>query len=198
MNRYNAKRLLVAFAMTGLAGGAHAGGPAFSGLFASADSAETVYNNPAGMARLDGRHLTNQVIFIIPMSEFEVDEDLTTTEGGNPRKPDSAFVPAVYYQDEFADDWRWGVSLNVPSGFGSNNGPNWAGRYYSDEFTLAYVALSPALAYKVTKKFPSGRASALSTRVRRPAPELIMRTSWRVHRMAALKRSPTGLVSAGR
>lgn len=52
----------------------HAGGPAFSGMFASAENAETVYNNSAGMARLDGRQITGQGIAIYSFGEFEVDD----------------------------------------------------------------------------------------------------------------------------
>jgi len=53
----------------------HAGGPAFSGIFARADSAETVYNNPAGMARLDGTQMTGQGVFIKGFSQIEVQRD---------------------------------------------------------------------------------------------------------------------------
>jgi long-chain fatty acid transport protein len=143
---------------------ASAAGPAFSGIFASADSAETVYNNPAGMTRLKGTQMTGQAIFIKGFSKFEVDEGLTSADGGNPRDSDPAIVPAFYYQREYRDDWRLGASVNIPTGFGSNNGPNWAGRYYSDEFTLFYLTISPALAYKVTEELSIGvGASAVYT-----------------------------------
>lgn len=134
----------------------HAGGPAFSGIFASADNAETVYNNPAGMVRLGGTQMTGQGILIQSFSEFKVDESRTTVDGGDPRDSEPSLVPAFYYSNEYSDDWRLGFSLNIPSGFGSNNGPNWAGRYYSDKFTLVYVALSPAVAYAVTDNFSVG------------------------------------------
>ena len=152
-----AQKTVLAAALTLLAAPlSQAGGPAFSGIFASANNAETVYNNPAGMARLDGTQMTGQGILIKGFSEFEVDEDKTTVDGGNPRDSDPALIPAFYYSQEFRDDWRLGFSLNIPSGFGSNNGPNWAGRYYSDEFSLVYVAFSPAVAYKVTDNFSIG------------------------------------------
>ena len=124
----------------------YAAGPAFSGIFASANNAETVYNNPAGMTRLDGTQMTAQAILIVPVGSFEVDEDLTTVDGGNPRDSNPSFVPALYYSRQFREDWRFGISIDVPTGFGSNNGPNWAGRYYNDEFsrsTLPSARRSP-------------------------------------------------------
>ncbi len=135
---------------------AHAGGPAFSGIFASADSAETVYNNPAGMSRLNGTQMTGQAIFVASLAEFEVDEQRTTVEGGDPREPDPAVIPAFYYQQGFREDWRLGISVNIPTGFGTNNGPNWAGRYYSDEFTYFLIAVSPAIAYRVNDHLSLG------------------------------------------
>lgn len=134
----------------------HAGGPAFSGMFASAENAETVYNNPAGMARLDGSQITGQGIAIYSFGEFEVDEDLTTVDGGNPDDSAPSLIPAVYYSQQLGDDWHAGVSVNIPSGFGSMNGDDWSGRYYSNEFTLVYVAFSPAVAYSISDSFSVG------------------------------------------
>ena len=54
---------------------AYAGGTAFSGNFPAADNAETVYSNPAGMTRLDGRKMTSQGVFIKGFSQFEVQSD---------------------------------------------------------------------------------------------------------------------------
>jgi len=125
-------------------------GPAFSGLFAKAETAETVYSNPAGMSRLDGIHKSGSLIIAQDLSRFEVDESLTTTDGGDPRDPQAAFVPAGYYTRQLSDDWTAGVSLNVPTGFGTFSGPNWAGRYYADAFTLVYVSIAPAVAYQLT------------------------------------------------
>ena len=45
----------------------HAGGASFTGLFAAADNAETVYNNPAGMTRLEGTQMTGQAILVVPL-----------------------------------------------------------------------------------------------------------------------------------
>lgn len=130
--------------------------PAFSGIFASAENAETVYNNPAGMSRLSGTQMTAQAILIAPLSQFEVDEELTDVAGGNPREPGPAAIPAFYYARQYQEDWHFGVSVNVPTGFGSNNGPDWAGRYYSDEFTLFYLTISPSVAYKLSDSLSVG------------------------------------------
>jgi long-chain fatty acid transport protein len=134
----------------------YAHGPAGSGLFARADSAETVFTNPAGMSRLEGTQMTANGILALDFSSFDVDEKVTTVDGGNPRDPQSSLIPSFYYSRQVRDNWNFGYSLNVPTGFGATNGPNWAGRYYSDRSSLVYIALSPAMAYKLTDNLSVG------------------------------------------
>jgi long-chain fatty acid transport protein len=129
----------------------HAGGPAFTRLFAPAETAQTSYLNPAGMARIDGSAFAGQLIYGTRFSSFNVDDSVTTNTGGDPRDQDPVIVPSLYYvRPIFGDDWRLGLTLNAPGGFGTGNGPNWAGRYYSDQFSLIFLAATATLARRVT------------------------------------------------
>lgn len=128
-----------------------AGGPAFTRLFAVADDAQTSYLNPAGMVRLEQSAFTGQIIYGQTFQSFQTDQGLTTVDGGDPRDQDPVIVPSLYYvRPIFNDDWRLGLTLNVPGGFGAGNGPNWAGRYYSDQFSLVFVAATATLARRIT------------------------------------------------
>ena len=139
------------FLMALLAPVAEAGGPAFTRLFAPAETAQTSYLNPAGMTRLKDPALTGQLIYGTTFEKFKVDESRTTPSGGNPRDVDPLIVPSLYYvRPIFDDDWRLGLTLNAPGGFGAGNGPNWAGRYYSDQSNLIFVAATATLARRVT------------------------------------------------
>lgn len=137
-----------------------ASSPAFSGLFATADDAETVATNPAGMSFLEeGGHAEVELMTIVSLDNYEVDKSKTTVDGGNP--DDDYFpkaIPSIYYVNSLGEDWRYGVTLNIPSGFGSSSGNSWAGRYYSDSFSLFYVSLAPALSYRVNEKLSLGAA----------------------------------------
>ncbi|MEW6997481.1 OmpP1/FadL family transporter [Colwelliaceae bacterium BS250] len=136
-----------------------ASSPAQTGLFAEANSAGTAATNPAGMTRLTGTHKEVQGIMLLSIGEFEVDNELSTKGGGDPdNELAPVVIPGFYYVSEINDDWRFGFSANIPSGFGTSNGDDWAGRYYSDEFSLIYVALTPAVAYKVNDKLSLGAA----------------------------------------
>ena len=149
MNRVIEAALLGVFALPLVC---HAAGPAGSRLNASADNTDTVAFNAAGMTRLEGKQIGVEGILVKSFSKFDVNENRTTVDGGSPRDPEPALVPMLNYSHQINEDWFAGVSLNVPSGFGAKNGPNWAGRYYTDSFSLVYVALNPSVAYKVTDK----------------------------------------------
>jgi long-chain fatty acid transport protein len=154
---------VVGWLMVGVASLALAAGPANTGMFATADSAETVYTTPAGMTRLEGTQKTLGSLIVHSFSTFEVDDSLTTTGGGNPDEDDFPVgIPAFYYVRPFGEDWRAGFSLNVPAGFGSSYGKDWAGRYYSDEFSLVFIGFNPAVAYRVNKWLSLGGALGIN------------------------------------
>jgi long-chain fatty acid transport protein len=134
-----------------------ASGPALTGLVAQADDAESVFVAPAGMARLEGTHMTVQTMFVASFADFEVDEGTTTIDGGDPnRGKDPIIIPSLYYVREINDKWNAGISLTVPSGFGADYGNTWAGRYKTVDFSLVYVALTPAVSYRVNDKLALG------------------------------------------
>ncbi len=141
----------------------HAGGPAVSGRVASADSAETAFTNPAGMARLGESAATVEVMLAQSFGKFEVDENRTTVRGGDPDDDNSPLViPFGYYVIQLDDRWHAGISLTVPNGFGADYGGDWAGRYYSDYYSLVYVALTPAVAYRVNQHLSLGAALGIN------------------------------------
>jgi len=140
-----------------------AASPAFSGLAAVADDAEGALTNPAGMTRLDRPTTSLGALLARAFGSFEVDESLTTVDGGDPdNSNDPIAIPSAYYVRPIDERWRVGISLTVPSGFGSDNGGDWAGRYYSDAYSLVYVALTPAVAYRVNAQWSVGVAVGIN------------------------------------
>jgi long-chain fatty acid transport protein len=141
----------------------HAASPAFSGLAAVADDAEGALTNPAGMTRLDRPTTSVGALLAHGFGEFEVDQELTTVDGGDPDSSNTPLVvPSAYYVRPIDERWRVGISLTVPSGFGSDNGGDWAGRYYSDSYSLVYVALTPAVAYRISEQWSVGIAVGIN------------------------------------
>lgn len=146
-----------------LPGLALAGGPAFSGIVAQADSAESAFASPAGMSRLEDTNITVQGMLAAGPSKFEVDDNLTTIDGGDPDKgSDPVAIPSFYYVRQLNDKWHAGASLTIPSGFGSNYGNTWAGRYQTVDFSLVYIALTPAVSYRVNDSLSLGAAVGIN------------------------------------
>jgi len=120
--------------------------PGFSGLTALADSPDTAFWNPAGITRVP-ESLELQLVTAYSSSDFEVEE--ATFSGGDPHKLDSTnFIPGVYYVKPLNEEWIYGLSVNVPSGFGSDYGTRWSGRYLSQESSLVFLAINNSLAYR--------------------------------------------------
>jgi len=129
----------------------HAGSAALTGITAVADDAEGALTNPAGMTRLDEQSFSVGGLLAYGLGDFAIDEERTTMDGGNPKKGTSAvIIPSLYYVHPLGERLRAGISLTVPSGFGAEYGRNWAGRYYTDTYSLVYVAVTPAIAYRIS------------------------------------------------
>ena len=167
MKKHNRdKRSLLAFA-GGLAmtasPGLFAGSPALTGLVAEADNAESAFTAPAGMSRLKGTRITVQTMYVQSFADFEVDSNQTTIPGGNPDKgKDPIIIPSIYYVRELNEKWHAGLSFTVPSGFGSNYGGTWSGRYETVDFSLVYIALTPAVSYRINDKLSLGGAIGIN------------------------------------
>jgi long-chain fatty acid transport protein len=131
-------------------------GPAFSGLNATARDATTTYWNPAGMARIPNTQLVAIASVGYVASEFKVKPG-TTVSGGDP-EDDSGLVliPSLYFSKPLGEKWHVGFSLNIPTGFGSDYGDTWAGRYLATESSLIFVNFSPVAAYRINDRFSLG------------------------------------------
>jgi long-chain fatty acid transport protein len=139
-----------------------AGSAAFSGITASANSAETANNNPAGMARLKSPTSTASLALANGFGEFNVDQ-AQSSPGGDPDNEFSpVLIPQGYHVRPLNEDLTAGISLTVPSGFGSSYGSDWSGRYYTDSYSLVYVALTPAVAWRINPQWSVGASLGIN------------------------------------
>jgi long-chain fatty acid transport protein len=141
---------------------AMAGSAAFSGRSASADSAETASTNPAGMTRMRSPSTTASLALVNGFGEFNVDQQ-QSTPGGDPDNDFSPIlVPQGYHVRPINEQLTAGISLTIPSGFGSDYGSDWAGRFYTDSYSLVYVALTPALAWRINEQWSVGASLGIN------------------------------------
>ena len=135
---------------------AHATGPGYTRIYAAAETAETAYANPAGMTRFDEKTTSAGAIFFKSFKEFDVDESRSTVDGGDAGDSDPLLIPSYYHIRPLDENWRFGFAANVTAGFGADNGSSWAGRYYSNEFSMTFISLTPSVAYPLNDKLSLG------------------------------------------
>jgi long-chain fatty acid transport protein len=136
----------IALGLLSIATSVQAVRPGLTGLTALADSPDAAFWNPASTTRLP-ESIELQLVTAYSQNEFEVDE--TTVPGGDPHKEsDLNFIPGVYYVNPLNDEWVHSLSVNVPSGFGSDYGSSWSGRYLSKKNSLVFLAINNSLAYR--------------------------------------------------
>lgn len=156
-------------------------GNAYAGQAASAQDASTIYFNPAGMTRLQGRQAAGALHLILPSAEFNntgTTPAFSTIVGGGPYAlngnggdaGDLAFVPNAYLSWQLTPNWFVGVGINAPFGLKTEYDANWMGRFHALKSEVKSVNVNPSVAYKLSDAVSLGfglnwqRAQAVLTK----------------------------------
>lgn len=131
-------------------------GNAYAGQVATAEDAGTVFFNPAGMSRLEGRQLAVSVHYIRPSAEFSggATPPLSAATGGDAGKP--AFVPNAYFVMDLAPTLKFGLGLNSPFGLASEYDQPWAGMTQALSSEVKTYNVNPALSWTVSDRVALG------------------------------------------
>jgi long-chain fatty acid transport protein len=142
-------------------------GRAFAGEGAIADTAATVWYNPAGMTRLEGFNtVAGAHLLFINSRQFDrgstrsvpgLAAPLPTggADGGNPFNP-VVFVPTLYGTMQLSDRLTAGIGVNAPFGLRVDYDDGWFGRYDSLRSELATYNVQPSLAWKISDSLSVG------------------------------------------
>lgn len=136
-------------------------GNAFAGAAASAVDASTIFFNPAGMTKLNGRQLVVAGHYIDAKADFSNEGSQfaglglplygTDDDGG-----EQAFVPNFYYVMDLADQVKFGLGVNVPFGLATKYDDDWTGRYHALKSEVNTVNINPSLAWKMNDQWSAG------------------------------------------
>jgi long-chain fatty acid transport protein len=130
---------------------------------AEAADASTIFANPAGLSRLEGRQIMGGVTGVVPHSTY-ADSGSTrftgTSTGGQRLQDDYApkavAAPSLYYSQKINDRLTAGFGMFVPYGANLSYDWNWAGRYALTDIKLTAISLNPSLAFKVNERHSFG------------------------------------------
>ncbi|MBI5437302.1 MAG: outer membrane protein transport protein [Nitrosomonadales bacterium] len=130
-------------------------GNAYAGGAASAEDASTIFFNPAGMSRLQGKQIAVAVHAIKPSAKLSnnasVPAALQPTVGGTGGDAGSlAPVPNGYFAMEINPQTRFGLGINAPFGLQTEYDANWIGRFQAIKSKIQTVNLNPSLSYRVS------------------------------------------------
>ena len=172
-------------------------GNAFAGAAATAEDANTVWHNPAGLARLnfpqveagDPRHHRRR-----PSSRTRARRRRWAAAGRHRRRRrGAAFVPNLYGSMAINDQWHVGIGVNVPFGLKTDYDDGWLGRYQALKSEIKTINVNPAVAWQGHPGFLAGRRRELSASLGRRSPTTsTTRARWR----RAMAAAAAGLIPA--
>ncbi len=148
---------------------AECSGARIAGQAAKANGASTVWFNPAGMTKLEGRQIDASAHVIAGKFKFKnvnsrkavgVDDSVFPPTAVSPGGPalgkqssdgaSPALVPNLYATWKLDERWAVGLGVNAPYGLVVEYDETWVGRYDSIKSDLFNVNINPSVAYQVT------------------------------------------------
>lgn len=140
-------------------------GNAYAGAAASAEDASTIFYNPAGMTRLEGKQVVAGGHIIMPSVKFHNEGSAHLLQGvtGQPLSGgdggDSGVtkaVPNFHYTRKLSDRFAVGLGVSAPFGLATEYDKHWVGRYHAIESDFLSVNINPSVAYKVNDNLSVG------------------------------------------
>ncbi|KZN15315.1 OmpP1/FadL family transporter [Marinomonas sp. TW1] len=155
---------------------ATASGAALAGAAASTSDISFSFWNPALFTNAESTTFMASGAYVMPSMDVDLnsaeDARFTYTSGGLPSQDissdgvtqdsvDDTLVPSLYFAKPISDKTVAGISLNVPFGLSGDYGQEWAGRFHATETGIQDIALSFALAHRVSEKLSVGASLQL-------------------------------------
>lgn len=149
-------------------------GYSFAGQTAAATDLSTIWSNPAGMTRYEGRHFMAALHAVDFGAEFKgtaTAPDFYGLNGGNPiptgggdggQAGTTAPIANLYWLQQVNDgSTRLGIAVNMPFGLKTDYDDGWQGRYWATDSEVLAVNINPSLAWKFGEKFSFGVGASI-------------------------------------
>ena len=132
-------------------------GNAFAGAAATAEDANTVWFNPAGLGRLSLTQFETALHLVKPSSKFHDSGSqpaLGQPLGGTGGDAGSlAAIPNLYGMMAISPSVRLGIGINVPFGLTTEYDNGWLGRYQALKSEVKTININPSVGWRATKDF---------------------------------------------
>lgn len=133
--------------------------PGLTGRIATADSAATAGNNPAGSTRFQKRAVEVELMWFKSDSTWESGFSDT---GATSKSSDSGstIVPRVFYVQPINDELAFSFTL-LGVGFSDDLG-NWPGRYFIKSYDSLYASAFPSIAWRINRQWSVAGSVAIT------------------------------------
>ena len=133
----------------------------YAGNGSRADDVATVFNNPAGMTRLEGSQVEGGTVVLFPSIHFSGGASVLGTalpgdNGGN--GGERGVIPHLYGKFDVSERLKFGIAVTVPFGNSINydSTPAWSGRYVGIKTAALAADINPNIAYKLSDSVSIG------------------------------------------
>ncbi|MBI4914197.1 MAG: porin [Acidobacteria bacterium] len=141
-------------------------GSAFAGVSAGGTDISAMFWNPAAMSLYGNQFILGSSL-IIPSAEIANAKAMPAPmfpqtpfagPGASPNSVNPVPLPAIYGTWGVSEDFRLGLSINVPYGMVVQYNQDFVGRYHALRTSLKTVDVSPNFSYRVTPEWSVGGA----------------------------------------
>lgn len=136
-------------------------GNAYAGRGAQVTDASLVYSNPAALTQLKGPYLSNGLNLIDAETRYH--DAFAQNANGAPVVGRNSgqnslleVVPFIFFSDELAERFNYGVGFYVPFGLSSDYDNDWVGRYFANETAIQVLALQGSVAFELSPSWSIG------------------------------------------
>ncbi|RMT66467.1 Outer membrane protein P1 [Pseudomonas syringae pv. theae] len=126
-----------------------------AGRASMAADASTVYGNPAGMARLEGRQITAGVTFVDASTDISHVAGRSRGSNDGDMVPFSS-VPFGFYTRKLNEHWAFGLGIYAPFGLSTDYENGFQGRMFASKSDLKVVTVQPTVSYAFNDRLSIG------------------------------------------
>jgi long-chain fatty acid transport protein len=128
-------------------------GNAYAGAAATAEDASTVFFNPAGMSRIEGKQFAVAAHVIRLQADFNGSGTAPlalggATVAGTGEPGGTSVVPNAYFVMPIGDKMHFGIGVNVPFGLTTEYDDTWVGRFQGIKSEVTTLNINPSISYK--------------------------------------------------